>query len=122
MSKPRLTVQIRKRNDQEEIVLPDLDFDVERFSNAAFGGPKQAKIHVRGDDLAIWGLASERVRSPIRIYAPEGDAVWWGYIAKMEAVARNPESQDPARVRSAVDVDSMFNAIAIAYVKIDTDT
>jgi hypothetical protein len=87
---------------------------VERYSRSVFGGPKQATLPARGDDLDLWSLI-ELLRTPVTISADEGDAVWWGYVAEVTGVAKNLLKPTAPRVQFGVSLNSMRNRIALAY-------
>jgi hypothetical protein len=103
------------------LTFPDYDFDVERYSHHAVGGPKQARIRVKGNDIDLWKLV-EYLRCPIKIYSEEGDAVWWGYIAHTEAIVRGVDNLTGNYVRVGATVETMYNKVAVAYNKVDVTT
>lgn len=113
-----MKIILKRRDFNMESAPVDVDFQVERYSHAAYGGPKQATINIRGNDLELWSML-DRIRCPIEIYSEKGDAVWWGYVAEIEVTAINPFSDDHNRVNTGVSVDTMFNRIFVAYTQID---
>lgn len=116
-----MIVKMRNRDDNADFSALDLDFDVDRYSWAAIGGPKDAKIEVKGSDKELWRLIN-RVRYPVRIYSNNGDAVWWGFISDIEATILNPDVPKYGRVQVGVSVDTCYNKIAIAYTQVDITT
>lgn len=117
-----ITAKFYTRDFQDSVLpTPELKAEVKRYSNHAVGGPFEAMIEVTGNDLDIWELL-EYLRRPVEIIADEGDAVWWGYVAQVDLVARNPYSQIPQRVRVGVSLDDMYNRVAVAYEVIDFNT
>lgn len=116
-----MRISFLKRNFTEELLLPNLDFVVEKYSKAAMGGPKAASIRVKGNDLDLWQLIT-MVRCPVKIYTDQGDAVWWGFLGDVSLTARNPLSTKPVPVKAGVSIDTMRNRIAVAYTQIDITT
>lgn len=98
----------------DDLVLPDLDYRVVRYSWAAIGGPLRAEVRVRGDDLALWSLL-DGLRRPGKIYSANGDALWWGKLSSLQVVARRLGQKELPRVQVGVSLDGMFNRIAVAY-------
>jgi hypothetical protein len=114
-----MNVILKRRDGNMESAPVDVDWQVERYSHAAYGGPKAATINVKGNDLELWSLL-DRIRCPIEIYSDKGDAVWWGYASEIDVTAINPFSDDHNRVRMGVSVDSMYNRIFVAFTQIET--
>jgi len=113
-----MNVYIRSRSSFASAVSHvDLDYLPERYSHSAIGGPKTARINVYGDDNDLWQLVS-LIRCPIEIYNDLGEAVWWGWIANVEAnVMASGGSHE--RVKIGASIDTMYNSIAVAYNKVD---
>lgn len=108
--------EMMERDFSPCLSFPSLKYEVDWYSFAAVGGPKQAKIKVRGNDLDLWRLI-ERLRSPVKIRSKKGDATWWGYIAEVQATVRDLNAKGPQGrwVRVGVALDSMRNRVAVAY-------
>lgn len=103
-----------QRRDFSGSVRPPVDWAVERYSRSALGGPKQATLKARGEDLDLWSLVN-LLRCPVEIPNPEGDAAWWGYVAEVTGVAKNTFTPGAPRVQFGVSIDGMSNQIALAY-------
>lgn len=112
---------IFKRNFQEGLVLPDVEWTVRRYSKHVYGGPRSATLEAHGDDVELWELL-ELLRCPIHILNDNGEVVWWGLIASLELVARNPNNVRGSRVKIGADIDSMRNRVAIAFTLVDLVT
>src|SRR3989304_5689599 len=100
-----MNVMFQKR---DFTALPELvlQYTVERYSFDALLGPLAAVIPVHGDELELWQLV-DRVRCPVKIYSDLGDCTWWGYAAEIKL---NLGAWDVG-----VSIDSMHNAVAVAY-------
>ena len=100
-----MNVMFQKRNFT---ALPELilQYTVERYSFDALLGPLAAVIPVHGDELELWQLV-DRVRCPVKIYSDLGDCTWWGFAAEIKL---NLGAWDVG-----VSIDSMHNAVAVAY-------
>jgi hypothetical protein len=103
-----------QRRDFSGGVRPQVDWTVERYSRTVFGGPKAATLQARGEDLDLWSLVN-LLRSPVEIWAPEGDAVWWGQVSEVSGTAGNPFNVKGPRINFGVTLDTMRNRIALAY-------
>ncbi len=108
-----LIVTIKNRNFTGNLLLPDYQFSVNRYSFSAQGGPQQAEIAVDGEDFDLWRLV-ELIRCPIEIRTAGGQMVWWGYIAETQAHIGG--------FKVGATVDTMFNRIAVAYNEVDETT
>lgn len=107
-----LTVRFQRRDFQDALVLPAVQFGVERHSWAAVGGPKDATIRAAGDAPALWELL-ELLRCPVEIRNHQGDPVWWGYVADVEVSV--------GAISVSASLDSMANRVAIAYAYTTAD-
>jgi hypothetical protein len=102
-----LTVEIRSRGN--DTILPlNLKYEVDSYSHAAIGGPRQATITATGTEHDLWELI-ERVRCPVVIY-DKADPVWWGYVAGVSTA------------HYSISIDEMYNKIAVAYMQLDGET
>ena len=101
-----MKITIYKRDFSAELAELPLDYQVERYSFAALGGPHQAVVPAAGDELDLWSLI-ERVRAPVRIFSDYGDAVWWGFLAEVQLSIGGWSV--------GVSVDTMRNAIRMAF-------
>lgn len=101
-----MNVIIYARNFNPEVSKLNVQYEVERYSHAAIGGPKSATIEASGNEVSLWGLI-ERLRCPIEIWSDLGDCVWWGMI--------NTVVLDLDGISIGVSLDSMSNKIAVAY-------
>jgi hypothetical protein len=113
-----MNVILKRRNYNAESQAIDVDWQVQRYSHAAMGGPKLAEIKVKGDDLELWNFL-DRVRCPVEIYSDKGDAVWWGYIAEVQVTAKNPYSSKPNRANMGASIDTMYNRVFVAFTQVD---
>jgi len=111
----RLTFEILNRQfSTPDPLLPRLEYQVERYSTKAFGGPFEATITARGDMMSLWELL-ETLRCPVQIRAPEGDVVWWGYVSAVDIIAVNPLAQNNLPIQASASLETMFNRVAVAY-------
>lgn len=97
---------ILPRSLGNDLAPAQLNYQVERYSHAAIGGPKLAQINVTGDELAIWEII-DYLRSPVSIHSDLGDCVWWGYVAEVAVTI--------GALEISVTIDSMRNRVATAY-------
>ncbi len=97
---------IYRRDFSELVVQPELDIEVDNYSWAAIGGPKEARITATGDRAQLYSLLNH-LRAPVEILNDLGEAVWWGYI---NAVNINWDG-----IGFGCDLDSMSNDVAVAY-------
>lgn len=113
-----MRVTLRKRNFTEDLIQPDVDFTVDDYSRHATGGPRLANIRVRGSDHDLWEML-EKLRCPVEISTRLGDVTWFGYLAEIAGVIR--DVRKPARpfVRVGVNIETMRNRVAVAYIKVD---
>jgi hypothetical protein len=117
----KVVMRDRKSASSNVYDLP-LHFEVDRYSHHAFGGPKTATITATGPDMVLWELIS-KIRSPLEIYADNGDIVWWGYVGEVTAQvltqdAINQQNSDD-RVQVGINIDSMHNRLWLAYTEYD---
>src|SRR5512139_3936338 len=111
----RMTFEIYNRDfGTPDPSLPRLEWQVERYSTRAFGGPYEAIVQARGDIMSLWELL-EVLRCPVQIRAPEGDVVWWGYVSEVDIIAVNPLAQNNLPIQASASLETMFNRVAVAY-------
>lgn len=93
--------------------LPDtsLDWQVQRLSWKAMGGPEQAELSVvlpgGGLSRASPGWALERLRQPISIHARNGEPVWWGFVRRVEIAS--------GALACAFDLQGTSSRVAVQY-------
>jgi hypothetical protein len=92
-------------------VQPGLDFNVERLTWAADGGPETAELQGEAGYLAMglkfpqWAL--DYLRRPVEISDQNGDTCWWGYVSRIEI--------RHGGVKSIYDLDWMANRVRVMY-------
>lgn len=90
----------------DRLFKPELDFEVQRYSFDAIGGPKDARINATGDLPALWQLTA-MLRLPIEIYDEQGTNVWWGTVNEIKIQTQILEL--------SLSLENMANSIAVAY-------
>jgi len=111
----RLTFEILNRAfSSPDPLLPRLEYQVERYSTKAFGGPFEAIVTARGDLMSLWELL-EVLRCPVQIRAEEGDVVWWGYINAIDIITVNPYAQIAMPIQVSASLETFANRVAVAY-------
>ena len=117
-----ITVSFMARNLYTAKPAPNgLTFQIQRYKNAAMGGPYSAEIRATGSDAQLWELL-DFLRCPVFLTSEQGDDVWWGYVSEVELIARNPYSTGTAKVRFGINLDSMYNRVAVAWEDIAVGT
>jgi hypothetical protein len=101
------------------LILPGVMFNVERYSNAAIGGPHKAVIQATGSDTSLWALLAT-IGCGVKLYSRDGTCRWWGMIKAINATLQG--SRGKGLVRAGVSFDTMSNRVAYAYTKIDPTT
>lgn len=76
-------MQVSSRQGVAQLLPPELTFVPARWSWACVGGPKAAEIQVMGGQDAIKQLR-HWLRYAVKITAPSGTVVWWGYVHEVE--------------------------------------
>ena len=71
------------RLDHAPIILPDITFQVQRYSHKAIGGPDRAEITARGEPVRLW-QAMHLISRGVEIYNDTGEPVWWGYVHEVQ--------------------------------------
>jgi len=104
-----LDVVLYQRNFSEVVRLPELQFQVNRYSHHAVGGPEAASITAYGDENAL-GELLWRLRTPVEIIDEQLEPVWWGYIASVTVRI--------GVIEIGVSLDTMANKVACAYSSI----
>lgn len=111
----RLTFEILNRAfSSPDPILPRLEYQVERYSTKAMGGPYEAIVTARGDMMSLWELL-EVLRCPVQIRAEEGDLMWWGYINAVDIICVNPYAQIALPIQASASLETFANRIAVAY-------
>ncbi len=77
-----------------------------RFSWSAFGGPRDALIHLTGDPQRLVD-ATGLLRSPVTIYGPDGFPAWWGFVNKVIIHLEG--------TRFTISLDQLFNRVKVSY-------
>jgi len=81
---------------------------VNKYSKHAVGGCIRAEIDVFGSEEDIWHFV-DMIRCPVKFIDNErGEAVWWGFISKVEIYSTSGAI-------FGVDIDKMANRVALAY-------
>jgi hypothetical protein len=115
-----MKIQIKKRNFSNLIDAGDYDFTVKTYTHLSQGGPGEARIDVKGDELNLWRLV-ELLRCPITIYTDSGVPVWWGYIDETKATIKNKKIGTKTTAwQVGAAMNSMYNRIAVAYTALDS--
>lgn len=97
----------RTRNRRTEQVLPaGLQIDVVQYSKSVYGGCDRAEIEIRGNEDRLLELMNT-LRCGVEIYDEKGNAVWWGFVQRVE-VPRD-------KVKVVADLEEMSNKVAVAY-------
>ena len=104
---------------RKPLTLPGVTLRVERYSNAAIGGPYKAVILAEGSDTSLWSLIAA-VGCSVKIYSDDGECRWWGLVKAVNATLQG--SGGRGMVRAGVSFDTMSNRVAYAYTAIDLDT
>lgn len=103
----RLRPQLYARDlSGEEVVTPNVMFEVERLSKRAIGGPAQATATAKGDPREIWRLF-ELLRCPVVIHTERGKPVWWGYVEQVWVQQQG--------VNVGVTLERMVNRVRVVY-------
>ena len=101
-----MKVVFYNRDFSDMPIQPNVELTVERYSKSTFGGPKLATISVSGFEDDIYGLANY-LRCPVEIINDHGDAVWWGYLSRLDI--------NMGSTIFGVDIETMSNNVAVAY-------
>lgn len=88
----------------------ELVITVERIVWNAQGGPELAVVRAEGDETDVWEFV-EWLRSPVEIYDPEQEAIWWGMLAGAEV--------HTGRVKFGVELGRMANRLRMIYTRIN---
>ncbi len=86
--------------------LPSGSYSVERLSWSAQGGPETAVLRAAGREADLEQLLG-LLRSPIEVLDDSGDALWWGYLSRVEV--------ERGALRLSADLARMANRVAVAY-------
>jgi len=100
------TVRIINRNLASERIYPLCQFNVTRYSNNVFWGPRAAEVRVIGPDADLKDLFLQ-VRAGVEIYSSALDPVWWGRIRAAEL--------NIAGGKLTISIDNMANRVKCAY-------
>jgi len=115
-----LTFEIYNRDfGAPDPVLHRLEWQVERYTSRAFGGPYEATITARGDLMSLWELL-EVLRCPVQIRAEQGDLLWWGYVSAVDIITVNPLAENALPMQVSASLETMFNKVAVAYNAAET--
>lgn len=107
----RLSVRFLNRDFSEPLATPaGMTYGVSSYSWHAIGGPELANITAYGPERGLWELV-EKLRCPVEIEDARGEVVWWGYVATVRVRVN--------RLAFSVDLDTMFNRVAVAYSLIE---
>lgn len=102
-----MKVRFLQRNLIVEEVLPaGLTVEINRYTKTVFGGCERAELEINGDPTDALELLNY-LRNGIEIYSEDGNAIWWGYVQRIEI------THDEVQITA--DLDEMHNKIAIAY-------
>ena len=99
------TVDLQSR-DFSKVILTDLEAKPIRFSWSCFGGPKDALIHLHGDQKRLIETTA-LLRSAVKIYDTNGVAAWWGFVDKVTIHLSG--------TRFSVSLDDLFNRVKVSY-------
>lgn len=95
-----------QRTFADLVVMPDLVFNIDRYSWLTMGGPGSATIQASGTRAALFELVNH-LRAPVEILNDLGEAVWWGYFSELVVNLKG--------INFGVDLKSMYNNVAVAY-------
>lgn len=109
----QLAVRILERNFSEPLAEPTVAYAVKRFAVDALGGPRDAEIGVSGRPEALWEMI-EKLRCPVEILNPRGEAVWWGHVYAVEIAV--------GAWTVGVSLETMFNRVAVVYSLVQPGT
>jgi hypothetical protein len=116
MTSRKLMVRLSKRSEIATTVFivapPGLELLPVRYSFTALGGPDEAQLIARGTPYDVWQLV-HFLRSQVIISDWRGDKVWWGYLSGVTISC--------GAIQFGVDLDGMYNKIAVAYTVQTTD-
>jgi len=113
----RLTFEMFNRDfGNPDPLLPRLEWQVDRYSSKAFGGPYEATVSARGDMMSLWELL-EVLRCPVQIRAAQGDVLWWGYVSSIDIITVNSLAQNTLPIQVSASLETMYNKVAVAYNK-----
>lgn|GEM_PF-474195 len=110
MRRSNFSFRMLDRSFQTPLTIPDLDYTVEKYGQAAIGGPRRATVGVQGEERALWELL-EWLRAPVEILDRRKDTVWWGYLDGVELAI--------GAIRVRVTLDGMANRVAVAYAFVE---
>ncbi|HEY3345586.1 MAG TPA: hypothetical protein VGJ97_11700 [Anaerolineaceae bacterium] len=85
---------------------PGVRFSTIRHSWRAVGGPDEAEILASGPEPALWSLV-DLLRSPLKLFHPLGEPVWWGFVDRVEISAGG--------VSYEISLDAMTNRVRAWY-------
>lgn len=102
-----MKVRFLQRNFRHEETLPEgLDVVVNAYSKSVYGGCLEAEIEIKGETERLFELINY-LRDGVEIYDEAGNAVWWGYVERVEIPNKS--------VMIVADLDEMHNKVAVAY-------
>jgi hypothetical protein len=82
------------------------EFEVNRYSDHAIGGPESADIDISAQPDALWACLNW-LGYDIEIYSPDGTLTWWGYVdeatVQLEGIA------------IGMTLSGMYNRVRVAY-------
>lgn len=90
----------------DRLIVPNVDFDVQRYNHLAIGGPDKARIDAAGDLRDLWQLTT-MLRAPIEIYDEQGTPTWWGFIGEVRLQTRMLEL--------SLNLERMVNSVRVSY-------
>lgn len=82
------------------------EFEVNRYSDHAIGGPEAADIDISAQPDALWSCLNW-LGYDIEIYTPDGTLAWWGYV--------DEATVQLGGVSVGMSLSGMYNNIRVAY-------
>ncbi len=100
-----LSLRINNR-DFSTPIIHNLQPDPIRLSWSAYGGPRDALIHLHGDPNHLINAASW-LRASVTLSDPSGFPSWWGFINKVIIHLEG--------TRFSISLDDLFNRVKVSY-------
>ena len=94
-------------NDGNVVYIPNgWQFDVNRYSDHAIGGPESADIDIAAQPDALWACLNW-LGYDIEIYSSDGVLAWWGYV--------DEATVQLGGISVGMSLSGMYNRIRVAY-------
>lgn len=85
---------------------PVLNYTVNNYTHASFGGPLRASLTAYGTEAELWKLLNY-IRAHITIRNEKSKKVWWGIIKSVEIRI--------GWLRVGISIENMYNKVTVLY-------